>query len=93
MAAGSGGEGLALVRAQAFDAALLDVKLPDADGVEMLGCIKQFLPDLEAVIMTAFESEQAIRRAFSLGVYTCLRKPFEVETLLRIFRELDEKHE
>lgn len=88
----TGAAALAAARGQEFDVALLDVKLPDTSGVDVLEHIKQMYPRMEAVVMTAYEVEDAIHKAFALGVHTCLRKPFEVQTLLAIFAQLQQNH-
>jgi two-component system, response regulator, stage 0 sporulation protein F len=74
-----------------FDAALLDLKLPDINGIEVLERIKIFNPDIKAVIMTAYEIKELVNRAFELGAFTCLHKPFEIKKLLQIFNEMKQK--
>lgn len=80
-----------VARIKNFDAALLDLKLPDINGIEVLERIKVFSPDIKAVIMTAYEIKELVNRAFELGAFTCLHKPFEIKKLLQIFNEMKQK--
>jgi CheY-like chemotaxis protein len=71
-----------------FDAALLDIKLPDISGVEVLEQIKVYKPDVQTVMMTAYDIKEQVSRAFELGINACLHKPFEIKRLLEILKEM-----
>jgi two-component system response regulator PilR (NtrC family) len=60
-----------------WDACLLDVMLPDADGLEVLKWIRGNLPDLAVVMITAFGSVQNAVSAMKLGAFHYLTKPFK----------------
>jgi two-component system NtrC family response regulator len=63
--AGSGAQALQRLKAQRFQVVLCDVKLPDANGVELTGSIKALQPDAEVIVFTAFgnigDAVQAVR--------------------------------
>ncbi len=82
--AASGGEGLALVRAQGPDVVVLDRNLPDTDGLALLARLREELgDDAPLVVMaTAYgEIENAVR-ALKAGAFDYLTKPLQLESLV-----------
>ena len=77
--AASGEEALALARAQAFDAALLDIHMPGMDGMALAAALRQ-LPAPPAVIFVTAHSEHAVD-AFELEALDYLTKPVRAERL------------
>ncbi len=71
-----------------IDIALLDIKLPDISGEKVFERIKAFRPRIKTVMMTAYVVEDQVKRAFEVGAYACLHKPFEIDVLLRILEDL-----
>jgi two-component system, sensor histidine kinase and response regulator len=63
------------------DVALLDLRMPGMDGMEVLKHLRKADPDVEVVILTAFESLESVREAMHLGASDYLAKPFSVERL------------
>jgi DNA-binding NarL/FixJ family response regulator len=64
---GNGAEALRHVRAASFDLALVDLGLPDIDGVELIRSIAGARPDLPIVVLTICTSERRILDAFRAG--------------------------
>jgi len=89
--AANGLEALRLLQAEPADVVISDVKMPDMDGIEMLRSIRETLPDLGIVFMTAFASVEAAREAFKLGADDFIQKPFDVEELKLIVKKTIEK--
>ncbi|MCF7763159.1 MAG: sigma-54 dependent transcriptional regulator [Verrucomicrobia bacterium] len=74
------------------DVILLDLKLPDADGLELLPSLKRQWPLTEVIILTGHASLDAAVSATKLGAYDFQRKPFEHKSLLlSVERALDHK--
>ncbi len=69
-----------------FDLVLLDMRLPDGDGLQFLVEQKKDNPDLEAVIITAYADIQTAIAAIKCGAFDYLPKPFEYEQLEKIIR-------
>lgn len=67
---------------------LSDLRLPDASGLKLWGQVRRLNPKLKSILMTAYASEETFREAESLGVYTCLTKPLDIDLLLRKVREV-----
>jgi DNA-binding NtrC family response regulator len=91
-AAADGVQGINAVQAKAFDVALLDVKMPKVDGVEVLKFIKEYCPDTEAIMVTAVGDVRLAVECMKLGAYDYITKPFSTEELLStIDRALERK--
>lgn len=75
------------LRQTSFGVALVDLKLPDGDGLSLLKQIKSIQPDCEVIIMTGYSTTRTAVKAMQLGAYDYLEKPFEnideVESLIR----------
>src|ERR1700684_3413718 len=80
--AGTGAEGLARLEEQPFDMMLLDVSLPDANGIELLHEIRERAPGLAVVLITAYGSIDMARSAFKNGAQDYITKPWSNDELL-----------
>lgn len=86
--ASSGQQALELIRAQSFDCVLTDVRMPEMDGVEFHRQLLQFQPGLPVVLMTAYASDEIIRKGLEEGVVGVLDKPLDISQLLSFFSSL-----
>ena len=73
--AASGEEALELMKKQAFDVVLTDIRMPGLDGVELLRLIKEESPDIIVILMTAYASLGTAVEALRLGAHDYLIKP------------------
>src|SRR5438552_3285307 len=78
----TGESGLAKLEEQPFDLLLLDVSLPDRNGLDMLKEIRRRDPDLSVVLITAYGSIDMARAAFKNGAMDYITKPWSNEELL-----------
>ena len=65
-----------------FDLVFLDLRLPDADGIELLKHIKHTAPEIEVVLMTAHGSLEITIEAIKRGAFYYIEKPFAFEQVL-----------
>ncbi len=79
--AGDGGEACRLLVAEHFDCVLTDLKMPGADGMEVLRTARERRPDTSVIIMTAYGSVDAAVEAMRLGALQFLEKPVSSEDL------------
>lgn len=79
--AGTLGEGLSLLQENLIDAVLLDIKLPDGDGLTLLPNIKQLQPELQVVMLTGNGTIESAIEAMKLGAYDYLTKPCNLSEL------------
>jgi len=77
--AASGPEALTKHGEQRFDIMLIDVKMPEMDGLTLLKKIKETDPDIAIIMMTAYGAIQDAVEAMKLGAHDYLLKPFDLE--------------
>jgi len=70
-------EGLAASKDPSIDVVMLDIKMPNLTGMDLLKAIKKDRPDVEVVMMTAFATVETAVEAVKAGAYDYLTKPFE----------------
>jgi DNA-binding NtrC family response regulator len=78
---GSGNEALSTIKKNVIDLILLDMKLPDIDGIEVLKKIKEFDTEILVIMMTAYSDVQTAVSSMKSGAYDYINKPFELEEL------------
>jgi DNA-binding NtrC family response regulator len=78
----TGTEGLARLDEDRFDAVVTDLRLPGADGMEILKAAKAKDGECVVIMMTAFATVETAVEALKLGAYDYLMKPFTPEALL-----------
>lgn len=78
----SGTEGIQALRAKDFDIAILDLKMEDMDGLEVLRVFKKMVPSMPVIMLTGHGSEQAARAGLELGAFDYLIKPCDFEDLV-----------
>jgi two-component system, NtrC family, response regulator HydG len=75
-----------------FDVALLDVKMPDLSGLELLTAVKHRRPEVEVIMMTGHATVETALSAVKAGAYDYLTKPFEdVELVARAVSKAAER--
>lgn len=77
----SGAEALAAVAEEGFDLVLQDIKLPDANGIEVLQEIMARQPQCGSLVMTGYGTVDDAVKAMKLGAFDFLTKPFPMELL------------
>lgn len=70
-----------------FNFVLLDIKMPEINGVETYKRIKLSKPSLRVVLMTAYSPKELIDEAIDEGVYKVIFKPFKINKLIKLIEE------
>ena len=78
-----GEETLAKLSRELFGLALLDIKMPKLDGLEVLKRLKQDGVRTPVLVLTAYQSVELAKEAVKLGAMDYLPKPFERDQILR----------
>jgi DNA-binding response OmpR family regulator len=87
----SGIQGIQALRKQDFDVAVLDLKMEDMDGIEVLKIFKKMSPNLSVIMLTGHGSEQAAREGMEFGAFDYLMKPCELQELVATIKAAAEK--
>ena len=87
----SGTEAIQALRRADFDVAVLDLKMEDMDGIEVLKIFKKMDPDMEVIMLTGHGSEKAAREGIEFGAFDYLTKPCEFEELITKIRDAYQK--
>ena len=89
--ASDGRQAIEIVRNREVDLVLLDIRLPEMDGIEVLERIKGMDEQVEVVLVTAVKTVRTAVAAMKLGAFDYLTKPFEEDDLLSVVRRALEK--
>src|SRR5271168_5576136 len=84
--AATGSEGLTLVRDAAYDVVLLDIWLPDRDGLELLQDIRSLEAKPEVIIISGHGTIETAVRATKLGAFDFLEKPLSIDRTLILLK-------
>jgi len=78
----SGAQAIRILRKQDFDAVVLDLKMEDMDGIEVLRIFRKMAPDLAVIMLTGHGSATAALQGMQEGAFDYLTKPCELDELL-----------
>jgi len=83
----SGTEALKKMRLSEFDVAVLDLKMADMDGIEVLKIFKSMDPGMEVIMLTGHGSATACKQGMDLGAFDYLMKPCQLDDLVKKIQE------
>ncbi len=89
--AGTGAEMIEIFTKNSVDLILLDILLPDSNGLDLLANLKETDPNVEIIMVTAVNDVQAAVKAIKLGAYEYIIKPFVVDEVLTVIKRAFEK--
>ena len=93
VAVANGRESLKAIQVAPPVVALIDLKLQDIPGLELMRQIKAQSPDTECILLTGHASQQSAIQAINIGAFSYLQKPYDVDQLLLATRRAIEKRE
>lgn len=89
--AATGREALEKARERAYNVALLDVKLPDVEGTELLAPLKKIRPDMAVLVITGYASLESAVRSSLEGALAYITKPLNLNSVLAAIRKACKK--
>ena len=87
----TGKEALSSIYEKGFSVALIDLRLGDMSGLEVMKEIKESSPGTECILITGHASRESAIEAINLGVYSYLQKPYDMDQLLLTIQRAIEK--
>ncbi len=84
----NGFKAIEMVKEEFFDIVFSDIRMPGISGTETFKEIKKIRPDIIGVMMTAYAMNDLIVDALNSGAFTCISKPFEIDTILSTIKEV-----
>jgi DNA-binding NtrC family response regulator len=91
--AASGAEGIERAKAATFDAAIVDVMMPEMDGLETLDGLKKADEETAVIMITAFASVETAIAAMKRGAFDYITKPFKNDEVLVVLRNAVERRQ
>jgi DNA-binding NtrC family response regulator len=88
----SGEEGIKLARKDTFRVVLLDIKLPEMSGIEVLRHLKQDAPRTEVIMITGYGDIQSAVESMKLGARDYITKPFKLSELVALIHQIVEEN-
>jgi two-component system response regulator (stage 0 sporulation protein F) len=86
--ASDGIEAVSQVKASSPDIVLMDMKMPNMNGLESSQQILALYPDMRIIMMTAYGEMDVVKKALEVGVRRCITKPFDILSLRDLVNEL-----
>ena len=83
----TGAAALERIRAKEFDVAVVDVKMPGMDGLEVMRKIKALRPEIQVILLTGHGSVKESKIGLQEGAFDYLIKPINIEALIGKMRE------
>src|SRR5215510_12385148 len=90
---GSGTEAMRELARRPADLAMLDLRMPDVNGLDLLRQIRSAVPSCEVILMTAHAAVDSAVEAIKLGAREYLTKPFDFDRLRQLLNEIREELE
>lgn len=87
----SGVAALQQLKASPFDLVILDMRMPDLNGLDTFKAIRQLDSSVPVVLTTGFGMDKGVQEALSLGALLCFEKPFNVHRVMSAIRDIIEK--
>jgi len=84
----SGTEALRALRKSDFDVVVLDLKMEDMNGIEVLKVLKKMVPEIPVIMLTGHGSEDAAREGIRFGAIDYLTKPCDFEKLVETIKKI-----
>jgi len=79
------------IEARWFNLAVVDIKLPDMTGLDLLARIKEICPDMAVIVVTGYTSSENAVQALNLGASAYITKPVDMDELLAVITQIIEK--
>ena len=93
IATASGTEGIEIIKNENTHLVLLDIRMPETNGIEVLKKIKELEPELDVIMVSASKEIKSAVECIKLGAYDYITKPFEIDELKSLMEKALERKE
>src|SRR2546422_10609636 len=90
---GSGSEAMRALLRKPADLAMLDLRMPDVNGLDLLRQIRTAVPSCEVILMTAHAAVDSAVEAIKLGAREYMTKPFDFDRLRQVLVDIRDEHQ
>ncbi|GAB4336749.1 MAG: sporulation initiation phosphotransferase Spo0F [Candidatus Abyssubacteria bacterium] len=87
----SGMAALQQLKASSFDLVILDMRMPDLNGLDTFKAIRQLNSAVPVVLTTGFGMDRNVQEALSMGALLCLEKPFNIHRVMKTIQDIVDK--
>ncbi|NVM25383.1 MAG: response regulator [Desulfobacterales bacterium] len=89
----SADKALAAIQDQEPALLLVDIKMPERDGMYLMREVKEKWPDIPIIVMSGYHTAETVKEAVKMGATTFIAKPFTPDELLETLRQVIQKKE
>ncbi len=84
-------DAIKMVKEESYDAIVLDLQMPEMDGIEALKAIKKINPDMQVILLTGHATVEKGIEAMKLGAMDLIEKPADIETIAEKIKKAQAK--
>lgn len=84
----AGDQALKKVLTDRFDLLIVDLRLPDMDGLALIRAVRQFDPFMKVIVMTAYGSAEMEKEVRKLGIHGYVTKPFVIDDMKKMITRI-----
>ena len=85
-------EGMAAYEPDEHDLVILDINLPDGNGLDFIPVLKKKKSDIKIVVVSAYDTKDEHKKAYKQGAYHFIGKPFDSKTISKLVDQLVPEH-
>lgn len=85
-------ESLEILAAQRFDLMLVDVIMPEYDGIYLMGSVRERWPEMPVIVMSGYPTPEVMARGKRAGAFYFIAKPFDPGELLEAVRAVSDRN-
>jgi len=89
----NGNDGIRMITDNYYNLVILDLRLPDLYGTEVLIEMRKIRPDIKILILTGHGSDKDREDCMASGAFSFMRKPLDIEQLMTIMTQINEVEE
>ncbi|HUY01434.1 MAG TPA: response regulator [Candidatus Deferrimicrobium sp.] len=89
--ANNGYQAIEMTKNDNFNIVLMDIKMPNIDGVETFKQMKLIRPSMKVIMMTAYTKDSLVEKAFKEGAYEVFDKPLDMDKLVNLIEKIEKQ--